>query len=78
VLASIYVEGDPENGGGTYGAILDTELDSDWIIGKRFSEERLDRCVPIIFGDHPYVKEHMRYTGTQWGWDYTVSDNYAQ
>jgi len=78
VLASVYVEGEPESGGGTYGAILDTEKDSDWLLGKRFSEERLDRCTPAIFGEHPYVQERMKYGGTQWGWDYTYSDNYPQ
>jgi hypothetical protein len=75
VLASVYIAG--ENGG-TFSMLLDTEKNSDWILGSRFSTERLDRCTPAIFGEHPYVRERMRYTGTQWAWDYTISDNYPQ
>lgn len=74
VLASVYIN-DPQTGG-TFAALLDTELDSDWILGERISPDRLDRTTPAIFGDHPYVQERMKYGGTQWGWDYTVCDNY--
>lgn len=78
VLATIYKELDPQDGGGMYTALLDTEKSDDWIIGTRFSETRLDRCTPTVFGEHPYVEERKKYTGTQWGWDYSYCRNYEE
>jgi hypothetical protein len=78
LLATIYKELDPQEGGGMYTALLDTEKSSDWIIGQRFSETRLDRCSPTVFGEHPYVEERKKYGGTQWGWDYSYCRNYEE
>jgi hypothetical protein len=78
LLATIYKELDPQDGGGMYTALLDTEKSSDWIIGQRFSETRLDRCSPTVFGEHPYVEERKKYGGTQWGWDYSYCRNYEE
>jgi hypothetical protein len=78
ILATIYKELDPQEGGGMYTALLDTEKSSDWIIGQRFSETRLDRCSPTVFGEHPYVEERKKYGGTQWGWDYSYCRNYEE
>jgi hypothetical protein len=78
ILATVFVEGDPEEGGGMYTALLDTERSNDWVLGKRFATERLDRCTPVIYGEHPYVEERKKYTGTQWGWDYSYCENYPE
>lgn len=78
ILATVFVEGAPEDGGGMYTALLDTNRSPTWIMGTRFSETRLDRCTPVVYGEHPYVEERKKYAGTQWGWDYSYCENYPE
>ena len=78
ILAVAYKEGTAEDGAGMYTLLLDTQKSSSWIIGSRFSETRLDRCSPTVFGEHPYVEERKKYGGTQWGWDYSYCRNYEE
>jgi hypothetical protein len=75
IIGTVFIEGED---GGMRTALLDTTRQSDWFIGNKFSDTRVDRCSATVFGDHPYVELRKQYTGTQWGWDYSYCKNYEE
>lgn len=61
---------------GMYTALLDTNRSTSWFVGKQFKDSRIDRCVPTVFGEHPYVETRKSYHGTQFAWENSYSDNF--
>ncbi len=71
ILQAVLYRNDPDPDlGGMYTALFDTNKSNDWIIGKRFAADRLERCQVQVYGEHPYTLKQREYRGTRFGWPF--------